>query len=161
MSYLCWFLFPLRTAFSFPLCVFKYLPFLLSQPTFHTIHKAFSLNLPIIQMEAFSSAKEPDSTNTEGDSWSCSVAQSCLTLRDSMNRSTPGLPAHHQLPDCGVGRGLSGLHWLWCNGRRLHLEWTQEPHLGAHRLFCHCSVQRFPLLQSMGSRTHGFSSCGV
>ena len=28
---------------------------------------------------------------------------------------------------CGVGRGLSGLHWLWCNGRGLHLEWTQEP----------------------------------
>ena len=27
-----------------------------------------------------------------------SVAQSCLTLCDPMNRSTPGLPAHHQLP---------------------------------------------------------------
>ena len=25
------------------------------------------------------------------------VAQSCLTLCDSMNRSTPGLPVHHQL----------------------------------------------------------------
>ena len=28
-----------------------------------------------------------------------SVAQSCLTLRDPMNRSTPGLPVHHQLPE--------------------------------------------------------------
>ena len=28
---------------------------------------------------------------------------------------------------CGVGRGLSGLHWVWCNGRGPHLEWTQEP----------------------------------
>ena len=28
-----------------------------------------------------------------------SVAQSCLTLCDPMNRSTPGLPVHHQLPD--------------------------------------------------------------
>ena len=28
-----------------------------------------------------------------------SVAQSCPTLRDSMNRSTPGLPVHHQLPE--------------------------------------------------------------
>jgi len=28
-----------------------------------------------------------------------SVAQSCLTLFDSMNRSTPGLPVHHQLPE--------------------------------------------------------------
>jgi len=28
-----------------------------------------------------------------------SVAQSCLTLCDPMNCSTPGLPAHHQVPD--------------------------------------------------------------
>ena len=27
-----------------------------------------------------------------------SVAQSCPTLCDSMNRSTPGFPVHHQLP---------------------------------------------------------------
>ena len=28
-----------------------------------------------------------------------SVTQSCPTLCDSMNRSTPGLPVHHQLPE--------------------------------------------------------------
>ena len=28
-----------------------------------------------------------------------SVAQSCPTLLDPMNRSTPGLPVHHQLPE--------------------------------------------------------------
>ena len=28
-----------------------------------------------------------------------SVAQLCLTLCNSMNRSTPGLPVHHQLPE--------------------------------------------------------------
>ena len=28
-----------------------------------------------------------------------SVSQSCLTLCDPMNRSTPGLPVHHQLPE--------------------------------------------------------------
>ena len=28
-----------------------------------------------------------------------SVAQSCPTLFDLMNRSTPGLPVHHQLPE--------------------------------------------------------------
>ena len=28
-----------------------------------------------------------------------SVTQSCPTLSDSMNRSTPGLPIHHQLPE--------------------------------------------------------------
>ena len=30
---------------------------------------------------------------------SSSVAQSCPTLCDPMNRSTPGLPVHHQLPE--------------------------------------------------------------
>ena len=30
--------------------------------------------------------------------FSCSVAQSCPTLCDPMNRSMPGLPVHHQLP---------------------------------------------------------------
>ena len=28
-----------------------------------------------------------------------SAAQSCPTLCDPMNRSTPGLPVHHQLPE--------------------------------------------------------------
>ena len=28
-----------------------------------------------------------------------SVAQSCLTLRDPMNHSTPGFPVHHQFPE--------------------------------------------------------------
>ena len=28
-----------------------------------------------------------------------SVTQSCLTLCDPMNRITPGLPVHHQLPE--------------------------------------------------------------
>ena len=28
-----------------------------------------------------------------------SVAQSCLILCDPMNRSTPGLPVHHQIPE--------------------------------------------------------------
>ena len=33
------------------------------------------------------------------DSVFSSVAQSCLTLCDPMNHSTPGLPVHHQLPE--------------------------------------------------------------
>ena len=28
---------------------------------------------------------------------------------------------------CGVGRGLSGLLWVWCNGRGPHLKFRQEP----------------------------------
>ena len=37
-----------------------------------------------------------------------SVAQSCLTLCDSMNRSTPGLPVHHQLLEFTQTR----VHWV-------------------------------------------------
>ena len=36
-----------------------------------------------------------------------SVAQSCLTLCDSMDCSTPGLPVHHQLPE------LTQTHVYW------------------------------------------------
>ena len=32
------------------------------------------------------------------EGWFSLVAQSCLTLCDPMNHSTPGLPVHHQLP---------------------------------------------------------------
>ena len=41
-----------------------------------------------------------------------SVAQSCPTLCDPMNRSTPGLPVHHQLPEfTQTQRPLS----QWCH----------------------------------------------
>ena len=39
-----------------------------------------------------------DSPNRGGVQFS-SVTRSCLTLCDPMNRSTPGLPVHHQLPE--------------------------------------------------------------
>ena len=47
-----------------------------------------------------------------------SVAQSCLTLCDPMNCSTPGLPVHHQLPQFtqthvhGVGDAIQPSHPL-------------------------------------------------
>ena len=37
-----------------------------------------------------------------------SVPQSCLTLCDPMNRSTPGLPVHHQLPEFTQ----THVHWV-------------------------------------------------
>ena len=37
-----------------------------------------------------------------------SVAQSCPTLCDPMNRSTPGLPVHHQLPEFTQTHVLQG-----------------------------------------------------
>ena len=49
-----------------------------------------------------------------------SVAQSCPTLRDPMNGSTPGLPVHHQLPEFTqthihrVGDAIQPSHPLSC-----------------------------------------------
>ena len=37
-----------------------------------------------------------------------SVAQSCLTVCDTMDCSTPGLPLHHKLPD----RAQTHVHWV-------------------------------------------------
>ena len=38
------------------------------------------------------------------------VPQSCPTLCDPMNCSTPGLPVHHQLPEFTQ----THVHWVWC-----------------------------------------------
>ena len=40
--------------------------------------------------------------------WFNSVAQSCLTLCDPINHSTPGLPVHHQLPESTQ----THVHWV-------------------------------------------------
>ena len=41
-----------------------------------------------------------------------SVGGSCPTLCDRMNRSTPGLPIHHQLPESTQ----THVHWVkWCH----------------------------------------------
>ena len=51
-----------------------------------------------------------ESRGLSGDScWcSCSVAQSCPTLCDPMDCSTPGLPVHHQLPELAQ----THIHWV-------------------------------------------------
>ena len=47
-----------------------------------------------------------------------SVAQLCLTLCDPMNRSTPGLPVHHQLPGSlkfmSVESVMPSSHLIFC-----------------------------------------------
>ena len=43
------------------------------------------------------SPSAPSAAYSVGIIWCCSVAQSCPTLCDPMNRSTPGLPVHHHL----------------------------------------------------------------
>ena len=58
--------------------------------------KCIRLNLYILLNENYASVKK--GTRTASVQFS-SVAQSCPTLCDPMNRSTPGLPVHHQLPE--------------------------------------------------------------
>ena len=53
-----------------------------------------------------------------------SVAQSCPSLFDPMNRSTPGLPVHHQLPE--PGRESCKMQPL---NRLLSSQGGPEPHL--------------------------------
>ena len=45
-----------------------------------------------------------------------SVAQSCLTLRDPMDRSTPGLPVHHQLSEFTQ----THVHWVMPSNHLIH-----------------------------------------
>ena len=45
-----------------------------------------------------------------------SVTQSCLTLFDPMNRSTPGLPVHHHLPEFTQ----THVHWVGDAIQRSH-----------------------------------------
>ena len=48
-----------------------------------------------------------------------SVAQSCLTLCDPMNHSTPGLPVHHQLPEftqlMSIESVMPSSHFILCH----------------------------------------------
>ena len=47
------------------------------------------------------------------------VAQSCLTLCDPMNHSTPGLPIHHQLPESTQPMSIESVtpssHFILCH----------------------------------------------
>ena len=47
----------------------------------------------------WASRRKKEKAEANGSVQFSPVAQSCLTLCDPMNRSTPGLPVHHQLPE--------------------------------------------------------------
>ena len=53
-----------------------------------------------------------------------SVAQSFLTLFDPMNRSTPGLPVHQQLPELAQ----THVHWVGDAVQPSHLPSSPSPH---------------------------------
>ena len=63
--------------------------------------------------------------------WTRSVAQSCPTLCDPMNRSTPGLPVHHQLPE------LAQIHVHWVDDAIQPSHLLSSPFLPAFNLSQH------------------------
>ena len=81
--------------------------------------------------------------------WFSSVAQSCRTLCDPMNHSTPGLPVHHQLP----------------KSTQTHVHWVSNAIQTSHPLSSPSpSAQSFPASGSfqMGQLfTSGGQSIGV
>ena len=44
-----------------------------------------------------------------------SLAESCLTLSDSVDCTTPGLPVHHQLPEFILSMVLPSKHLILCH----------------------------------------------
>ena len=69
------------------------------KPTIYA-QKQKGRNILLKKMIKLQGKKQKEVTNKEEPSVQfSSVAQSCPTLCDPMNRSTPGLPVHHQLPE--------------------------------------------------------------
>ena len=54
------------------------------------------------------SSLKPFSVSSLSLNFFCSVTQSCLTLCDPMDYSTPGFPVHHQLPELTQ----THVHWI-------------------------------------------------
>ena len=80
----------------------------------------------------------------------CSVAQSCPTLCDPMDCSTPGLPVHHQLPDL----------------TQTHVHWVSDAIRPSHPLLSPCSpvlslAQHQGFLPMSQFFTSGVQSIGV
>ena len=82
-----------------------------------------------------------------------SVAQSCPTLYNPMNRSTPGLPIHHQLPEftqTQVGDDIQPSHLLSSPSPAFNLsqhqgffKWVSSSHQVAKGLEFHLQRQSF------------------
>ena len=75
-------------------------------PTFSSsLYSTRRMGKPRTAQQPLETVKNQTNPPTQGSLHMCahaqfsSVTQSCLTLCDPMNRSTPGLPVHHQLPE--------------------------------------------------------------
>ena len=72
-----------------------------------------------------------------------SVAQLCPTLCDPMNRSTPGLPVHHQLPEFTQ----THVHWVSDAIQPFHPLLSPSPPVPNQGLFQWVNVTMLPLLK--------------
>jgi len=70
------------------------------------------------------------------------VAQSCPTLCDPMNRSTPGLPVHHQLPEF----------------TQTHVHWVSDAIQPSHPLSSHPAISSLLLLPPIPPSIRVFSN---
>ena len=83
-----------------------------------------------------------------------SVAQSCPTLRDPMDHSTPGLPVHHQLPEFTQIH----LHWVDDAIQPSHPLPSPSPALSLSQ---HQGLFQWVLLASGGRRIGASASASV
>ena len=81
----------LKSGSLIPLSLFSF--DLRTQNIYRSVCAIFIYFLSILQFSKYSSFASFNSVQFS------SVTQSCPTLCDPMNRSTPGLPVHHQLPE--------------------------------------------------------------
>ena len=80
-----------------------------------------------------------------------SVAQLCLTLWDPMNRSTPGLPVHHQLPE------FTQIHVHWVGDDIQPSHPLSSPSPPAYYLSQHQGLSLMCLLLTSGGPNIGAS----
>ena len=101
---MCWF------AYSWRLCPIERIHFITNNG--HYVHIQFKQHITFPETKSKGEAGNTVSGGQQRVNWTAgfeyftqvhiqfnSVAQSCLTLCDPMNCSTPGLPVHHQLPE--------------------------------------------------------------
>ena len=95
------YLFLLFLSFFPPSLTFSFSPPCLFPLSFFSFFLKILFALPYIICKKFSNKQGRDvlSLLDSGSVQFSSVAQSCPTLCDPMNHSTPGLPVHHQFPE--------------------------------------------------------------
>ena len=83
------------------------LVFCIRWPKYRNLNFSISPSNEYSGLISFRVDRPPKSLANRGAQFS-SVAQLCLTLCDPVNRSTPGLPVHHQLPEFTQ----THVHWV-------------------------------------------------